>query len=61
MSVGSAEGLEGVIAADSSICTVDGLVGQLTYAGLFDQGPRRALILRRDDVLALAWRASYQE
>ena len=33
MSVGSAEGLEGVIAADSSICTVDGLVGQLTYAG----------------------------
>ncbi len=33
MSVGSAEGLEGVIAADSSICTVDGLVGKLTYAG----------------------------
>lgn len=33
MPAGSAEGLEGVIAADSSICTVDGLVGRLTYGG----------------------------
>ena len=33
MSVAGAEGLEGVTAADSSICTVDGLAGKLTYAG----------------------------
>ena len=51
---GLIRGLEGVVAATTRLCDLDGVNGRLAYQGYAHRGPRRAT-LSFEEVVWLLW------